>query len=145
MWIFGLNFWLQDFKPFIFFFLQLLYTFLINWAITMHTLIKKETKFSTYTREFRWERLQSYIRGRASTWDRLQSHIYEEGLVSRNSVSEEMRKHLTIYEEAVSHIYLCTRSHLNFLIYGENFLFFCISVVLFWESYSIYSVYMLRR
>jgi hypothetical protein len=43
-------------------------------------------------------------------------------------IYEEMRKYLTIYEEAVSHIYLCNRSLLNFLIYEENFLFVCISV-----------------
>ncbi len=40
---------------------------------------------------------------------------------------EEMRKYLTTYEEAVNHIWLCNRSHLNFLIYEENFIFFFIS------------------
>ncbi len=37
-----------------------------------------------------------------------------------------MRKYSNIYEEAVSHIWLCNRSHLNFLIYEENlnFLFY---------------------
>ncbi len=35
-----------------------------------------------------------------------------------------------IYEEAVSHIWLCNRSILNFLLYEENFLFFFNSVVL---------------
>ncbi len=38
--------------------------------------------------------------------------IYEKGLP--NTVYEEMRKYLTIYDEAVSHI--CTLSLLNFLI-----------------------------
>ncbi len=42
-------------------------------------------------------------------------------------IYEEMRKYLTIYEEAVSRIWLCTRSHLHFLIYEEN-LFSFISV-----------------
>jgi hypothetical protein len=35
-----------------------------------------------------------------------------------------MRKYLTIYEEAVSHVWLCNRSLLNFLIYEENLIFF---------------------
>ncbi len=39
-----------------------------------------------------------------------------------------MRKSFLIYEEAVSHIWLCTRSHLNFLTEVENFIFFYISV-----------------
>jgi hypothetical protein len=41
----------------------------------------------------------------------------------------EMRKYLTIYEEAVGHIWLCARSlwiSLNFLIYEENFILFFI-------------------
>jgi hypothetical protein len=37
-------------------------------------------------------------------------------------IYEEMRKYLATYEEA------CHYSILNFLIYGENFLFFFISV-----------------
>ncbi len=41
---------------------------------------------------------------------------------------EEMRKYLVIYEEAVSHIWLCNCSLLDFLIYEENFVFFFISV-----------------
>jgi hypothetical protein len=36
-------------------------------------------------------------------------------------IYEEMCKYLVIYEEAVSHIGLCTRSLLNFLIYEEFF------------------------
>ncbi len=39
-------------------------------------------------------------------------------------IYEEMRKYLTIYEEAVSHIWLCNFSILNFLISEENFIFF---------------------
>ncbi len=41
---------------------------------------------------------------------------------------EEMRKYIVISEEAVSHIWLCNRSLLDFLIYEENFVFFFISV-----------------
>ncbi len=44
---------------------------------------------------------------------------------------EEMHKYLTIYEEFVSHIWLCNRSFLNFLIYEENLIFFFISAELF--------------
>ncbi len=42
----------------------------------------------------------------------------------------EMRKYLIIYAEAVSHIWLCNRFHLNFLIleYEEYFVLFFISV-----------------
>ncbi len=40
-----------------------------------------------------------------------------------------MRKYLSIYEGAVSHIWLCNRSLLNFLIYEGNFIFFFISAV----------------
>jgi hypothetical protein len=39
-----------------------------------------------------------------------------------------MRKYLTIYEEAVSHIRLCSCSILNFHIYEENLISFFISV-----------------
>ncbi len=49
------------------------------------TVTKKRTKFSSYIRKFRWDRLQSYI------WGRKSFLIYE-----------EMRKYLTIYKEAVS-------------------------------------------
>ncbi len=41
---------------------------------------------------------------------------------------KEMRKYFPMYEEAVSHIWLCNCSILNFLIYEENFIFFFISV-----------------
>ncbi len=41
---------------------------------------------------------------------------------------EEMRKYLTIYEKAVSHIWLCNWSLLNFLIYEDNLILVFISV-----------------
>ncbi len=44
-------------------------------------------------------------------------------------IYQEMRKYLTMYEEAGCHIWLCNRSHLNFLIYEENFIFYFIGVV----------------
>ncbi len=53
--------------------------------------------------------------------------IYEEGLP--NILYVEMRKYLVIFEETVSHIWLCNRSRLNFLLYEENLIFFFISVV----------------
>ncbi len=46
-------------------------------------------------------------------------------------ISEEMRKYFPIYEEAVSHIWLCNCSTLNFPVYEENFIFFFISVSCF--------------
>ncbi len=39
-----------------------------------------------------------------------------------------MRKYFSMYEEAVSHIWLCNLSLLNFLIYEENLIFFFIRV-----------------
>ncbi len=39
-----------------------------------------------------------------------------------------MRKYFPKYEEAVSHIWLCNCSTLNFLIYEENLIFSFISV-----------------
>ncbi len=42
-------------------------------------------------------------------------------------IYEEMRKYFPIYEEAVSHVWLCNCSTLNFLIYEENLIFFFIS------------------
>ncbi len=39
-------------------------------------------------------------------------------------IYEEMRKYLVIYEEAVSHIWLCNRSLLDFLTYEESLVFF---------------------
>ncbi len=46
----------------------------------------------------------------------------------RKGFNEEMRKYFLIYEEAISHIWLCNCSILNFLIYEENLIFFFISV-----------------
>ncbi len=40
----------------------------------------------------------------------------------------EMRKYLTIYEEAGNHIWLCTWSHMNSFIYEDNCFFFFLSV-----------------
>ena len=45
---------------------------------------------------------------------------------------EEMCKYLTIYEEAVSHIWFCNCFILNFLIFEENLIFFFISVIFNW-------------
>ncbi len=39
-------------------------------------------------------------------------------------IYEEVQKYLVIYEEAVSHKWLCTRSLLKFLSYEENLIFF---------------------
>ncbi len=44
-------------------------------------------------------------------------------------IYEEMRKYFPIYAEAVSHIWLCNCSILNFLIFEENLIFFFISVI----------------
>jgi hypothetical protein len=41
-------------------------------------------------------------------------------------IYEEVRRYLTIYEEAVRHT--CNRSLLSFLIHEENFILFLISV-----------------
>ncbi len=43
-------------------------------------------------------------------------------------IYEETRKYFPKYEEAVSHLWLCNCSSLNFLIYEENLIFFFISV-----------------
>jgi hypothetical protein len=40
-------------------------------------------------------------------------------------IYEEMRKYFPIYEEAVSHIWLCNCSILNFLLYEENYFYQC--------------------
>ncbi len=42
-------------------------------------------------------------------------------------IYEEVRKYLAVYEEANSHIWLCNRSLLNFLIFEENLIIFFIS------------------
>ncbi len=44
-------------------------------------------------------------------------------------IYEDIRKYFPIYEEAVSQIWLCNCSILNFLIYEENLIFFLISEV----------------
>ncbi len=49
--------------------------------------------------------------------------------------SRHMSKYLTIYEEAVSQIWLCNCSILNFLIFEENWIFFFYQFTLL-EKYS---------
>ncbi len=44
-------------------------------------------------------------------------------------IYEEIRKYLVIYEEVVSHIWLCNRSLLDFLMYAEIISFFLFIVV----------------
>ncbi len=44
-------------------------------------------------------------------------------------IYEETHKYFTIYEDTVSHIWLCNCSILNFLLYADNFIFFFISVI----------------
>jgi hypothetical protein len=56
--------------------------------------------------------------------EQLQSYTY---MRKDFLIYEEMRKNLPKYEEAVSHIWLCNCSILNFLIYEENIIFFFIS------------------
>ncbi len=51
-------------------------------------------------------------------------------------IYEEMRKYLTWYEEAVSHIWLSNQSLLNFLLYEENLIFFFISV--YWKNVKLF-------
>jgi hypothetical protein len=85
------------------------------------TLIKKKFKFSLNIKKFRVEKLQSHI------WGRLPNTVYE-----------GMCKYFPIYEEAVSHIWLCNCSTLNFLIYEENIIFFFISVGLCRLRMTIY-------
>ncbi len=57
-----------------------------RWCAFESTLIKKKRKFSSYIRKFRWDQL-----------------YMKKGFL----IYEEMRKYLVIYEEAVSHIWLC--------------------------------------
>jgi hypothetical protein len=52
-------------------------------------------------------------------------------------IYEEMRKYLVIYEDAVSHIWLCNCSRLNFLIYEENFLLFFYQCADLWSCLSL--------
>ncbi len=89
-------------------------TFSNTWMhLHMNTLIKKKTKFSSYT----YKEIQ--IGSSAKSYMRKGFLQYE-----------EMRKFFTIYEEAVSHIWLCTRYPSNFLIYEKKcFLFYQCSAV----------------
>ncbi len=53
-------------------------------------------------------------------------------------IYEETRKYLVIYEEAVSHIWLCNRSHLNFLTWGKFcFLFYQCSLYTLCFQYNL--------
>jgi hypothetical protein len=87
--------------------------FYLHIYVRFYALINKKIKFSSYTRKFRVEQLQS--------------HIYlRKGFL----IYEEMRKYFPIFEEAaVSHIWLCYCSIRNFLIYEENLIFFFISAM----------------
>ncbi len=78
-------------------------------------------------------------------------HVYKEiqsGAVTKSYmrngflIYEEMRQYFPIYEEAVSHIWFCNCSIVNFLIYEENLIFFFISVqwmvtTVFHETYLV--------
>jgi hypothetical protein len=44
-------------------------------------------------------------------------------------INEEMFKYFPIYEEAISHIYLCNCIIPNFFIYEENLIFFFFTVI----------------
>ncbi len=76
-----------------------------GWGVVC-TLIKKKIKFSYLHKEIKRDQLQSH------RWLR-PPHKFA---------------HFLIYYEALPHIWLCTRSDLNFLICEENFVFFFISV-----------------
>ncbi len=76
------------------------------------TLIKNKIKFSSYT------------------YKEIQSGAVSKSYMRKGFIYEEMRKYFPIYEEAVSHIWLCNCSALNFLIYEENLIFFFISVLI---------------
>ncbi len=78
-------------------------------SLTLPTLIKKKIKCSSYIGQSEAV-AKSYMR---------------KGFL----IYEEMRKYFPIYEEAVSHIWLCNCFTLNFLIYEENLIFFCTSVL----------------
>jgi hypothetical protein len=75
----------------------------IEQTTMQHTLMKKKKKILTYKEIYMGSGAKSYMR---------------KGFL----IYKEMRKYLTIYEEAVSYIWLCTRSHLNFLMV-RNFFF----------------------
>ncbi len=54
-------------------------------------------------------------------------------------IYEEMRQYFPIYEEALSQIWLCNCSIMNFFLYEENLIFFFFSVDS--ESKLLYSDY----
>ncbi len=72
------------------------------------TLIKKKINFSSYIRKFRRDSLQTHI------WLRFISLI----------IYGYIFAHFLTYQETLPHLWLFTWSHLNFLIYDENFVFF---------------------
>ncbi len=93
-------------------------TQLLNYTVKMwpredeYTLIKNKIKFSSYT----YKEIQSGAVAK--------SHMRKGFLIY-----EVLRKYFPIYEEAVSHIWLCNCSILNFPIYEENFILFFISAI----------------
>ncbi len=93
-----------------------------HYASSFATLIKKKIKFCSYMRKFGRERLQNHI------WGNFDGSgykiIYEEALPKTCIWG----KYFVIFEEAVSHKWLCNCSNLNFLIDKENFLFYNSSV-----------------
>ncbi len=77
---------------------------------TLHALIKKKTKFSSDTRKFRWDQVQSHMWGRASLYIWGNAQIF----------SPYMRRSLVMTLHPIP---------LNFLKYEETFIIFFISVV----------------
>ncbi len=63
-----------------------------------------------------WQLVDSYFPART---DKKENQIF--------LIYDEMRKYLATYEEAVSQIWLCNFSILNFIIYEESLIFFFIS------------------
>jgi hypothetical protein len=84
-----------------------------------------KSMFKEYSWTVHYKRFVFIIYKEIQNGEVAKSYIYEEGLPI---IYKEMRKYLVIYEEAVSQIWLCNRSILNFLIYEENLIFFFISV-----------------
>ncbi len=76
---------------------------------TGHTMIKKNTKFFSYLKKSRRKRLQSHIWLKASSY-----------LIIYLRISSYITKPFLIW--------LSNRSHLNFLMYEENFILFFINV-----------------
>ncbi len=83
----------------------------------IYTLLKKKTKFSSYKRKFKKDRVQSHKR---------------KGFLIR----EEMRKYISISEEAVSHIWIFTRS-LWISIYMRKTVFSFLSVQYISSSHTL--------